>query len=104
MKNMNNNWWKKFKAILFPKDIEVTYKPTYRIAEVTESEEKDYIVIIQIINKSVTFRMKPEEILAKDSLVDQFSPRDIRTLTYLGYLGVNSPKFEILAKRLSENN
>jgi len=52
---------------------------------VDESDDKEYIVTIQIINKSVTFRMKPEEILAKDALVDQFSPRDIRTLTYLGY-------------------
>ena len=41
--------------------------------------------------------------MANDHLVDQFSPRDIRALTYLGYLGVNGPKYKILAKKLSEN-
>lgn len=38
--------------------------------------------IIQLINKSITLYTKPEENL-KD---DKFSPYDIRTLTYLGYL------------------
>ena len=28
----------------------------------------------------------------------------MRTLTYLGYLGINSPKYKILAQRLSEDN
>jgi len=100
----NKNWWKILKEILFPKNKEDVFKPTYRIVEVTKMDDKEYIITIQIINKSATFRMKPEEILSKDSLVDQFSPRDIRTLTYLGYLGINSPKFKILAQRLSENN
>lgn len=80
------------------------YVPAYRVCEILQDEEGDYIVQIQIINKSLAFKAKPEDILAKDSLVDQFSPRDIRTLTYLGYLGINSPKYKILAKRLSENN
>ena len=37
-------------------------------------------------------------------MTDLFSPRDVRTLTYLGYLDINSPKYRILAKRLSEND
>jgi hypothetical protein len=80
------------------------YVPAYRVTEILQDSEGDYVVQVQIINKSLGFKAKPEEILAKDSLVDQFSPRDIRTLTYLGYLGVNSPKYKILAKRLSEHN
>lgn len=36
-------------------------------------------------------------------MVDLFSPRDIRNLTYLGYLGMNAPKYKILAQQLSEN-
>ena len=80
------------------------YTPTYRVVEIFQDEEGDYMVQIQIINKSLAFKSKPEDILAKDNLVDQFSPRDVRTLTYLGYLGVNAPKYKILAKRLCEND
>jgi hypothetical protein len=63
-----------------------------------------YIVTVQLTNKSQVFKMKPEEILADDSLTDCFSQRDVRTRTYLGYLGINSLKYKILAKRLSEKD
>src|SRR5262245_15657190 len=78
-----------------------TYTPAFRLIEIQKNESDEYIVMVQVINKNLTFHSKPEEILAKDDLVDQFSPRDIRTLTYLGYLEINSPKYTILAKRLS---
>lgn len=81
-----------------------SYKPAYRIVEIFQDEEEDYFVLVQVINKNSTFKSKPEELLANDLLVDQFSPRDVRSLTYLGYLGINSPKYKILAKRLSEND
>jgi hypothetical protein len=79
-----------------------TYKPLYKLIEIFE-EDDQHMVIIKVINKNITFKAKPEEILANDHLVDQFSPRDIRTLTYLGYLGINGPKYKILAKKLSQN-
>lgn len=78
--------------------------PAYRIIEILQDSDDDYIVKVQVINKSMTFNIKPEEILAEDEIVNRFSPCDIRTLTYLGYLGINSPKYKILAKRLSEND
>ncbi|MCD6047106.1 MAG: hypothetical protein K0S08_753 [Gammaproteobacteria bacterium] len=81
-----------------------TFISSYRVLEILEDEEGCFTVHVQIIGKSLTFYAKPEEILADDSLVDQFSPRDIRTLTYLGYLGINAPKYKILARRLVDNN
>jgi len=60
--------------------------------------------MIQVVGKSTTFKMQPEKILADDTMTNQFSPCDVRTLTYLGYLGINSPKYKILAKKLSEDN
>jgi hypothetical protein len=78
--------------------------PTYRIANLEKDTNGDYVATIQIIGKNITFTTKPEEILADDDMTDQFAPRDVRTLTYLGYLGINSPKYKILAKRLSEYN
>lgn len=80
-----------------------SYIPAYKVVELAEKEPGSYIATIQVINKNVVFHSKPEDILKDDRLVDQFSARDIRTLTYLGYLGINSPKYTILAKRLSEN-
>lgn len=78
------------------------FKPAYKLIEISE-EEDEYVVVIQLIGKNIVFNAKPEELLADDSLVDQFSPRDIRALTYLGYLGINAPKYKILAKNLSQH-
>ena len=69
-----------------------------------KTDDEEFLVKIQLINRKLAFDKKPEDILADDEMVDQFSPRDIRTLTYLGYLGINEPKYKILAQRLSEEN
>lgn len=95
---------KYFLKQLFSSQSTRTFTPVYRVAEVEKTEQDEFVVVVQMITKSITFRMKPEEILASDKLVNQFSPSDIRTLTYLGYLGINSPKYKILAKQLSEND
>ena len=79
-----------------------SYKPKFRVTEIFEKNDEHHVAI-KAINKNITYTTKPEEILANDYLVDQFSPRDIRTLTYLGYLGMNAPKFKILAKKLSQS-
>ena len=63
-----------------------SYSPAYRLVEINLTETDEYIITAQLINKNSIFQAKPEEILSKDHLVDQFSPRDIRALTYLGYL------------------
>ena len=76
----------------------------YRVVDIEVNELDEYTTVVQMVNKSHIFRMKPEEILSNDKLTDSFSSRDIRTLTYLGYLGINSPKYKILAKRLSEQD
>ena len=59
---------------------------------------------LQIIGKGYTFHQKPEDILADNNYVDFLSPRDVRMLTYLGYLEINQPEYKLLAKRLLEDN
>lgn len=81
-----------------------TFTPIYRVVEISKSDEDEYVATIQLVQRQVTFTMKPEEILAQDNLVDCFSPRDIRTLTYIGYLELNNPKYRILAQKLSSTN
>lgn len=80
------------------------YLPVYRLVEIIKSETGEHKLVIQVVHKNITFTLKPEELLADDSIVDLFSPRDVRTLTYLGYLDVNSPKYKILAKKLTPSN
>lgn len=80
-----------------------SYSPIYRVASIEQDKSGEYSVTIQMIGKAVAYTIKPEELLADDKMVDLFSPRDIRNLTYLGYLGMNAPKYKILAQQLSEN-
>jgi len=80
-----------------------SYTPIYRVASIDQDKSGEYSVVIQMIGKAVAYTIKPEELLADDKMVDLFSPRDIRNLTYLGYLGMNAPKYKILAQQLSEN-
>lgn len=76
----------------------------YRLISISQNQDGNYTAVVQIVNKNITFKIKPEEILSDDDMTDSFSQRDIRTLTYLGYLGINAPKYTILAKRLSETD
>lgn len=81
-----------------------SFTPEYRVLSIEKDDADTFYAHIQIINKNVTYKMTPEEILSNDSLVDKFSPRDIRTLTYVGSLYIHSPKYKILAQRLSQTN
>lgn len=96
------NFIEKFKHFsqYFKKNKKDAFIPAYRVVRIMQEKDDNYIVTIQVINKNICFKAKPEELLAKDEIVDQFSPRDIRALTYLGYLGINAPKYKILANRL----
>ena len=76
----------------------------YRILKVFQNKKDEYIAHIQIVSKSLAFYIRPEEILANDNFVEQFSARDVRTLTYLGYLGINNPRFKIMAQKLAMDN
>jgi len=79
-----------------------TYTPSHRVANIEKKPNGEYEITIQLIGKSIVQKIAPEKLLANDKMVNCFSPTDIRTLTYLGYLEMNSPKYKILAKRLSE--
>jgi hypothetical protein len=89
--------------LVYVKSDKRVYTPFYKLIEIIQ-EDDYYTVMIKVVNKNITFQASPEEMLSNDALVDQFSPRDIRALTYLGYLGINSPQYKILAKKLSVNS
>lgn len=76
----------------------------YRVISIDMDEHENCIARVQIVGKGHIFKAKPEEILSDDDMTCSFSQKDIRMLTYLGYLSVNSPKYKILAQRLSEQD
>lgn len=80
------------------------YRPSYRVVRIEQDETGAYCAVIQVIGKSTTFIVKPENLLMNDKMVNSFSPSDIRNLTYLGYLDMNAPKYKILAQKLSEEH
>lgn len=73
---------------------------TYRLVEVEDKEGK-CILTLQVIGKAITLQSSPEEILANDTWLDCFSPKDVRTITYYGTKGLHSSKKKITAKSLS---
>ena len=100
------NFKKYFHNILEVSQVNIakTFKPAYRVVNIEQEKNGDYRVTLQIIGKNNIFKVKPEYILANDKMVDLLSPKDVRTLTYLGYLDINSPQYRILAKRLSQKD
>lgn len=80
--------------------IKKSREPIYRVIDIVETDKQQYKAVIQVINKKECFRIAPENILADDRLTEAFHQFDIRLLTYLGYCGINSPQFKILAKKI----
>jgi hypothetical protein len=91
-------YWRKSSKIYNAHDL------SYRVVDLSQNETGIYYAEIQRIGKNSSLKMEPEKILADDALVNCFSPTDIRTLSYFSHLGINGPKYKILAKRLSEDN
>lgn len=81
---------------------EVTSRPLYKVLAI-ENHNDEFVAIVQVNSTRSVIHMKPEEILSDDGMTDSFSQRDIRTLTYLGYLGVSSPKYKIIGIRSLNN-
>lgn len=77
--------------------------PVYRVTDFIKNEKGQYKAMIQVIGTKEFFKMNPEEILANDDLTATFHPFDIRLLTYLGYCGINTPQYKILAKKILAN-
>jgi len=82
---------------------DTTPRQLYRVVEINENDKGLHSTKVQIIGTRQFFTMKPEEILADDKLTAAFHPLDIRLLTYLGYCGINTPQYKILAKKILAN-
>jgi hypothetical protein len=80
-----------------------TKKIAYRVENIICDKNGEYKAVVQLVGKKDVFKMKPEEILANNKLTTLFHQHDIRLLTYLGYCGINTPQYKILAKKILAN-
>lgn len=74
----------------------------FRIAEVKHNKADECIIKIQLIGKSTIFECTPNEIVANDQILEGFSKKDIRTLTYFATQEIKKPKHKILVQEFCE--
>lgn len=67
----------------------------YRIIEIKQSSKGQYKIIIQVIGKSSIIECSPQEIVADDQLLEGFSKKDIRMITYFACEQTKIPKYKI---------
>lgn len=70
----------------------------YRIHEVDQSLTGDCKLTIQVIGKSSVFESTPQEIVKVDRLLEGFSKKDVRTITYLACEQIKKPKYKIVVQ------
>lgn len=78
-----------------------TYKISHIVEEIYDDKDEKWVVV-RVVGKSTIFKMRPNEILANDDLTETFGPKDVRTLTYLGYHNMNDPKYKIISEKTAK--
>lgn len=54
----------------------------YRVVEIKQSSSGQYKLIIQVIGKSTVFVCTPQELVTNDRMLEGFSKKDVRAITY----------------------
>lgn len=68
----------------------------YRIAAVCFNKDNSQCKLtIQVVGKNITFRCMPEEIVSDDQMMECFSRKDVRTITYYACQIIKKPKKRI---------
>jgi hypothetical protein len=74
----------------------------FRIIEIKKNKHGECIVKVQLIGKATVFECTPHEIVANDQIIEGFSKKDIRTLTYFATHEIRKPKYKILVQEFSD--
>ena len=81
---------------------QIQEKNIYRIIEIKQSAKEQYKLIVQVIGKSSIIECLPNEIVADDRLLEGFSQKDVRTITYLACEKIKKPKYKIVSQDFCE--
>tara|TARA_R110002167_G_scaffold93474_7_gene250499 strand:- start:8286 stop:8786 length:501 start_codon:yes stop_codon:yes gene_type:complete len=101
---------KKIKDVLNDTVGAKTYTPKYKLEEIYEVNREYWVKVIEVgmapimLGKRTPKDLYPNDILADDDLTSLFHPLDVRSLTYLGYVNMNAPEFEIIREKTNEGN
>jgi hypothetical protein len=74
----------------------------FRIVEIKHNKLNECVVKVQMIGKATVFECTPHEIVANDQVLEGFSKKDIRTLTYFATNEIRKPKYKILVQEFSD--
>jgi hypothetical protein len=75
---------------------------SYRIVDILKDKAGHYTLQIQLSGKSTFFACTPLEVVTNDKLLEGFSKKDIRTITYLATRTVKQPKYKIIIQEFCE--
>lgn len=73
----------------------------YRVVDIETDKTGKLAVIVQVCGKHITFKLTPQEILADDNMLEGFSKKDIRAITYLAF-NDKKPKAKIVLQEFCE--
>jgi hypothetical protein len=76
---------------------------THRIVEHNKDASGQHEITVQISGKNLVFKTSPQEIMADDRLLESFSKKDIRLLTYLACEDIKEPTHEVLGQKFIRN-
>ncbi len=75
---------------------------TYRIVDIKKGDTEDSVLTVQLCGKNTVFKLLPKEILTDNALLEGFSKRDIRTITYLACSN-EKPKAKIVLQEFCDH-
>lgn len=73
----------------------------YRIADVKQFSSGQYKLTVQIIGKSTVIECTPQEIVANDQMLEGFSKKDVRAITYYACEQIKNPTYKIAEQEFS---
>jgi len=82
--------------------IQTQKQDLFRIVNIKTTKKGEYSLQVQLINKATFFECTPQEIVTNDQLLEGFSKKDIRTITYYAAQDTNKPKYKILIHEFRE--
>ncbi len=74
----------------------------FRIVDIKHKKSGEWIIQVQVIGKASYFTCTPHEIVTNDQLLEGFSKKDIRTITYYASQECKKQNYKILIQEFCE--
>lgn len=74
----------------------------YRVFEVKQSSFGQHKLAIQVIGKSIVVECTPQEIAENDQMLEGFSKKDIRVITYFACEQNKKPRYKIIMQEFCD--